>query len=186
MSALQHNSFFISPEDYLTGEENSETKHEYLNGVVYGMTGGTSRHTDISINITSALKTLLRGKPCLPKNSDLKVHLRNGDDNRYYYPDVTVVCGPVDPKCTIVDKPTVIFEVLSPATERFDSGEKRDAYLRCESLQAYVIVHTERIEVTIYARTPGGWVATRYNELSDTLPLPMIDTALPLAEIYEE
>lgn len=186
MSAIPHDSFFISPEEYLAGEENSETKHEYLNGVVYAMAGGTNRHSDISVNITSSLKTRLRGKPCRPKNSDIKVHIRNGNDDRYYYPDVTVVCGAVEPKSSIVENPTVIFEVLSPSTERFDTGEKRDAYLRCESLQAYVIIHTERIEVTIYTRTPAGWVAMRYNELSDILPLAMIDAVLPLSEIYEE
>lgn len=112
--------------------------------------------------------------------------LRHGADERFYYPDVTVICSPVPPGSRFVDSPTVIFEVLSPSTARFDTGEKKDAYLRCESLQAYVIAHSEKVEVTIHTRRADGWDVVRYDETTDTFQLPSMECELPLAEIYEE
>jgi Uma2 family endonuclease len=150
------------------------------------MAGGTFEHSAIAVNIVSALRARLRGKPCRPMNSDMLIHLRYGADERFYYPDVSVICGPVPAGARSVDHPTVIFEVLSPGTERFDTGEKKDAYLRCESLQAYILIHSERVEATIHTRRDDVWDATRYNEITDTLPLPYIGCELPLAEIYEE
>lgn len=186
MSALSIQQIFISPTEYLEGEELGDCKHEYLNGVVYAMAGGTNQHADIGGNIFTALKFRLRGKPCRAKNSDASIRLRHGHDERYYYPDVSVICAPKNPHARFEENPTVIFEVLSPSTERFDNEEKKNAYLRCESLQAYVLVHSERVEVTIYTRRADGWDATIYNETSDTLPLPCIECELPLSEIYEE
>ncbi len=186
MSAISIQQIFVSPSEFLAGEEAAPCKHEYLNGVVYAMAGGTLRHSQIGGNIFAALKSRLRGKPCRPWNSDTLTHLRHGADERFYYPDISVICGPVDPKARSTDHPTVIFEVLSPSTARFDTGEKKDAYLRCESLQAYVIVHSEKVEVTIHTRRADGWDVVRYDETTDTLQLPSIECELPLAEIYEE
>jgi Uma2 family endonuclease len=186
MSAISTQQLLVSPAEFLAGEVAASCKHEYLNGVVYAMAGGTFAHSAVAVNILTALRSRLRGKPCRPMNSDMLIHLRHGADERYYYPDVSVVCHPVQAGARSVDNPTVVFEVLSPGTERFDSGEKKDAYLRCETLQAYVLVHSERVEVTIHTRRGDGWDATRYNENTDTLPLPCIQCELPLAEIYEE
>ena len=186
MSALSSQQFFVSQEEYLEGEQHSDCKHEYLNGVVYAMAGGTNRHGDIGGNIFASLKSKLSGKPCRAKNSDTKVRLLHGRDERFYYPDVSVVCGPKNPDAQFEENPSVIFEVLSPSTARYDNCEKKDAYLRCESLQAYVIVHSERVEVTIHTRVGDGWDVIVYNELTDTLPLPCIECELPLAAIYEE
>lgn len=186
MSALSKSQFFVSPAEYLEREEQSDCKHEYLNGVVYAMAGGTNRHGDIVGNIFAALKSKLTGSAYRAKNAGSKVRLLHGRDERFYCPDVSVVCGLQKPQALFTENPTVIFEVLSPSTERFDKGEKKDAYLRCESLQAYVLVHSERVEVTIYTRSGDGWDAVIYNELSDTLPLRCIECELPLATIYEE
>lgn len=186
MGAISIQQIYISPSEFLAREEMAPCKHEYLNGVVYAMAGGTIEHSNIGGNIFAALKAHLRGKPCRPLNSDLLIHLRHGADECFYYPDTSVICGPADPKARFVDSPTVIFEVLSPSTARFDTGEKKDAYLRCESLQAYVLVHSEKVEVTIHTRRADGWDTVRYDETSDTLPLPCIECELPLAEIYEE
>ena len=186
MSALSIEHSFVSPTEYLEGEELADCKHEYLNGVVYAMAGGTYRHSRIAVRLVSALERRLHGKPCSPTNSDMSVRLAHNQDERFYYPDATVVCTPIRDNARFIENPTVIFEVLSPSTERFDNEEKKNAYLRCESLQAYVLVHSERVEVTIYTRRSDGWGATIYNETSDTLLLPCIECELPLSEIYEE
>lgn len=185
MSALSNPSKFVTVVEYLHAEELSDVKHEYLNGVVHAMAGGTVRHGDISMRITSALMARLRGKPCSPHSADSAVNLSRNHDERYYYPDASVTCGPFDPSARVLENPVVIFEVLSPSTARIDQTEKKDAYLACESIQHYVIVEPERVEVTIYTRAADGWNLTIFNELTDALPLAAIEVDLPLAEIYE-
>lgn len=180
-----NNTLLVSPVEYLDGEAAAVVKHEFLNGTVYAMAGGSPRHAEIAINILASFKATLRGTPCRPYNSDVLVHLRHGADERFYYPDVSVVCGP-KPVGLTIDAPTVIVEVLSPSTERQDRGEKRDAYLRCESLQYYILVHSERVEVTLHSRAGAEWQITGFDETTDILSLPAIGAELSLADIYEE
>ncbi len=186
MSAISGEHFFATPSAYLAAEELSEGKNEYVDGVVFARPGGTVRHSEISGNISSGLDARLRRTNFRSCGCDFRVHLTYEFHERFYYPDASVVQLPIDGHALFVENPTVIFEVLSPSTERFDNEEKKDAYLRCESLQAYVLVHSERVEVTIYTRRVDGWDATIYNETTDTLPLPCIECELPLSEIYEE
>lgn len=185
MSALTNHASFISVVEYLHGEELSDVKHEYLNGVVHAMAGGTVRHGVIALNISSGLKIRLRGKSCRPHGSDTAVHFSRDQDERYYYPDASVTCGPFDPSARAVEAPVAIFEVLSPTTARIDRTEKKEAYLACASVQHYILVDPDRVETTIYTRETGGWKMTVYNELADELPLPAIEVSLSLAEIYE-
>ena len=186
MSAVSIQQSFVSPADYLAAEDLSETKNEYVDGCVFARAQSNLRHADIGTNILCALKPLLRGSKYRILGCDARIHLLHGKSERLYYPDGSVVGGRVDMDALFVDNPDVVFEVISPETERLDREEKKDAYLRCESLQAYVIVHSERVEVTIYTRVGDGWDVVVYNELTDTLPLPCIECELPLAAIYEE
>src|SRR5262245_9664496 len=82
----------ISPEEFLAAEETSEIKHEYLNGMVYAVAGATQRHNDIAGNIFGTLHGRLRGRPCRPYSSDMLVEINISDDQRFYYPDVSVIC----------------------------------------------------------------------------------------------
>src|SRR4051794_35912865 len=113
MSIAAPQTPLVSAEEYLASEGASESKHEYLNGMVYAMAGGTQRHSALAVNIVSLIHAQLRGKRCRPYNSDLLVRVRIGDDLRYYYPDATIYCGPVRDDIRVIDDPTVIFEVLS-------------------------------------------------------------------------
>ena len=185
MSALSNPVTFVSVVEYLHDEELSAAKNEYINGTVHAMAGGTVGHGGIGRNITTALQTLLRGKPCRPHNSDVAVHLSQNRDERYYYPDASVTCGTQDLSARALENPVVIFEVLSPTTARIDQTEKKDAYLGCESIQHYVIVDPERVNVVIYSREADGWKMTAYDELTDALALTAIEVTLSLAEIYE-
>ncbi len=185
MSALSNLGHFVSVVEYLHDEEQSDVKHEYLNGVVHAMAGGTLGHSIITQKILLALGTRLRGKQCRPFGSDAAVHFSQAHDERYYYPDATVTCGPFDPAARAIETPVVIFEVLSPSTARIDRTEKKDAYLACKSLQHYILVEPDRVEAVIYTREGEGWKTTFYNELTDALSLSAIEVSLPLAEIYE-
>ena len=184
MSAIK-NLGLISAEDYLAGELVSPVKHEYLGGVVHAMAGARNVHNDIAMNIGGRLHALLRGKRCRPCNSDTKIRVRLPTHDRFYYPDVSVVCQPNPPLDSFQDNPVVIFEVLSKGTRRTDDGEKKDAYVTIPSLQVYVLVEQETAMIVAYRRTEQGFVRETHEGLEAILPLPEIAAELPLSEIYE-
>ena len=175
----------ISEADYLAGELTSTVKHEYLGGTVHAMAGAGNRHNDIVVNITSALHSRLRGRPCRPCNSDTKVRIRLQTQIRYYYPDASVVCRPNPPEDSFHDEPVVIVEVLSPSTRRIDMTEKQEAYFAIPSLLVYLLVEQDSALVTSYRRTPHGFVAEVFSGLEVILPLPEVGIELPLADVFE-
>jgi len=176
----------ISIADYLAGEEISDVKHEYLGGTVHAMAGASNQHNTIATNSLASLHGQLRGRSCQPFNSDTKVRIEFPDHIRFYYPDAMVVCHPNPAADHFQDQPVVIIEVLSDATRRADLGEKRDAYLTIKPLQVLLFVESDSPAVTVYRRkAEGGFALEYYAGLDDTIFLPEIAAALPLAELYE-
>jgi Uma2 family endonuclease len=175
----------VSVEDYLAGELISPIKHEYVGGVVHAMAGARVAHNVIASNILGAVHARLRGKRCQVFNSDMKVRLQVNDQNRFYYPDATVICRSNPSTDSFQDEPAVIFEVLSKATRRIDLGEKKDAYLTCRSLQAYVLVEQDGPLVVVYRRGPAGFNREVYEGLDANVLLSEVEIELPLAEVYE-
>jgi Uma2 family endonuclease len=175
----------ISVEDYLAGELESPIKHEYLGGVVYAMAGARNVHNIIAGNVFAALHARLRGRKCRPFNSDTKIRVRLPTHWRFYYPDASVVCRPNPPDDSFQDEPAAIFEVMSKATRRIDGGEKKDAYLTIPSLSAYVLLEQDTAAAVVYRRTEQGFVREVYEGRQASIPLPEIDTELPLTDIYE-
>ena len=184
MSIAQRHAY-LTPEDFLRGENGAPHKHEYLNGVVYAMAGGTNRHARLAGNIFGALFTRLRGKRCQPFNSDALIRVERGPDLRFYYPDVSVVCESNAPDEHFQDRPVVVFEVLSESTARLDRGEKREAYLTIPSLLVLVLVETDTMAVTLWRRTGESWAQEYAAAPEQVLSFPEIECELPLAEIYE-
>jgi Uma2 family endonuclease len=184
MSALRRHEF-IAVEDYLAGELASPVKHEYVAGRVYAMAGGSVRHHLIAGNLFGVLFMRLRGQPCTPFSSDLKVRMQFASHTRFYYPDATVVCGEVDPDLSYVDNPSLVAEVLSDSTRRIDEGEKREGYLSLGSLNAYLLVEQDLPLITLWRRTETGFASEVYEGLATSVPLPELGCELPLAEIYE-
>ncbi len=177
---------FITIEDYLTGEEVSDVKHEYLGGTVHAMAGASNRHNTIAVNSLASLHGQLRGKSCQPFNSDTKVRIEFPDHTRLYYPDAMVVCDSRSGTDHFQDRPVVIIEILSDSTRRADLGEKRDAYLTISSLKVLLFVESESPSVLAYRRKPeGGFAAEQYSGLDTVIPLAEIEASLPLADLYE-
>lgn len=175
----------LSPAEYLARENASARKHEYVNGEVIAMAGGSPRHNLISANITGALWARLGDGPCCPMTSDQRVHVP--DTGLYTYPDVTVVCGEPeshpDDRNTI-GNPRVIFEVLSSSTEAHDRGAKFSHYRRSATLAEYVLVSQRERLVEHYRRTDDGrWILSEYRG-DDPVELPSLGCSLPLHEIY--
>ena len=184
MTALKK-PHFISVEDYLDGEARSEIKHEYLDGLVHAMAGGTFNHARISAKILGELMAKLRGHPCQPWGSDAMLKVELSHQTRFYYPDGQVICQPVPGTQRFHDSPTVVTEVLSESTRRIDTGEKKDAYLTIPSLKVLMLVDSEEKRVTVYRRLATGEFVTEDHADSGTIGLPEIGTELSFEEIYD-
>ncbi len=144
--------------EYLALERASGTKHQLWDGEIFAMAGASVAHNRIVGNLVGLLHAALRGRPCAAYPSDLKVSIA---DDRYVYPDVSVVCDPVETAGEhgdVVRNPRVIVEVLSPDTAAFDRGDKFDGYRSLTSLSDYVLVTQDKVQVEHYRReADGSW-----------------------------
>jgi len=185
MSAALCHAPLVSAEDYLADEIIAEQKHEYLNGVVYAMAGGTLGHSALAISVTSLLFQQLRGKRCRVFNSDVLVRVERGADLRFYYPDASIYCGSIPRHERVIDDATVIFEVLSPSTARTDTGEKRMAYLGLPSLEAYVLIDSIEREVTVWRQRDSSWAPEVFTQYSDVITFANAGCVLSVGDIYD-
>lgn len=171
--------------EYLTLEESSTVRHEFLAGEIYAMAGGTPQHAAWAVAVSAALLTQTRGGPCRVHSSDLRVRVL--ETGLTTYPDVTVVCGPyqADPqdKNTIVN-PRLVVEITSDSTEDYDRGEKLASYQRISSLEAVVLVsHREPLIESFERDGERGWRRSEARS-GATLQLRALDLALSVDEIY--
>jgi Uma2 family endonuclease len=185
MSAIAQKIGLISPEEYLEGELSSEVRHEYLDGYVYTRADASDDHSRVAGNILSELRERLRGKVCEPFGSDMKLKLPPGFGHVFYYPDAIVACDPTDRSRYYRERPTVIFEVVSPQTERTDRREKAFAYREISTVQDYIIVAQDRVAMTVLHRAEEGWRSEALEGAEATLKLPVIGVEIPFARIYE-
>lgn len=185
MSVALQASLWISPEEYLEGELVSPFRHEYIAGTVHAMSGASEPHNLITGNIYTALRQHLRGHRCRAYIQDLKVHLRVGEEDVFYYPDVFVVCDHSGGSKHVKEHPAIIFEVLSPGTERTDRREKLLAYQTIPSLESYILVEQERIGVTVFERA-AQWRPRILSGKGESLSLRTIGFELSVERIYEE
>lgn len=181
----------LTVEEYLAFEEAAFAKSEFRDGEMFAMSGGSYEHSAISTNITTKLQNRLGGGPCRPLNAEMRVHVPG--TQLYVYPDATVLCGPpqfaTKSRTTIIN-PTLIVEVLSPPTERYDRTSKFWDYQKLATLKSYILVTQDVPQVECFARQPGNlssdqWLYTAYHGMESVLPLPELNIELPLREIYE-
>ena len=175
---------FIPVEDYLSGEQLSEVRHEYIGGEVHAMAGASKAHNTLAGNLFSVLHAHLRGKRCRPYMGDVKVRLQVMGDDVFYYPDVVVGCDPRDQHPLFMHFPTVIAEVLSDTTERIDRREKFWSYASIETLEEYVLVAQDKHEVTVFRRA-NAWKAEVLRGKASVLRLTSLEFTQPLRDIYE-
>ena len=169
--------------EYLRFEESSQVKHEYVAGEVYAMSGGTSRHNLIAGTIFRLLLGAEQS-PCRVYISDMRI---DAASDRYYYPDVVVVCTPIAELDSVARGPCVVVEVTSPISARVDRGEKLDAYRRIPALRAYLVVDHRRRRVERHWRdsSTGEWTREEIVGAAQTpIPVPRLDVSLTLDGIY--
>ena len=171
----------LTPEDYLRWESTQERKHELVGGEVRAMAGATRAHNEIAGSVYAELRALLRGGPCRPYGSDMKVAIPN---RNYRYPDVVIDCAKGAPGDLFAAEPTVVFEVLSPSTEFFDETDKLADYQSTPSIRQIVLLSQQRPHARSFVRDSEGWRALRHEGLGADIPLAGFDVLLPLARIY--
>jgi Uma2 family endonuclease len=169
----------MSLEQFLAWEERQELRYEFDGFAPLAMTGGTLAHDEISGNVRATLRQRLGGTPCRPFGPNAKILCAG----RVRYPDVLVTCVPQDLRTSVVQQPVVVFEVISSETARTDRIEKLREYRAAESIQRYVILEQTGIGAAVFARHGAGWIATALTE-GDTLAMPELGIAVPLAEFY--
>lgn len=176
---------FTTPQEYLKWERRADNKHEYYDGVIVAMAGATWEHNLITGNLQGEIHSLLKNTQCASVPQDLRV--RVPECNRYYYPDVVIVCGEPqfeDTQFDTLTNPTVIIEVLSESTQTKDRGEKLLCYRMLASLQVYLLVAQDAPRIECYTRQENGWLYTVTEGLEATLPLDTISVTLRLADVY--
>jgi Uma2 family endonuclease len=185
-TAIQKRSY--TPEEYLELEEKAEFRSEYRDGEIIPMTGGTTNHNKIALNIAFALKSALRGQDYEIYMADVRLWLPRY--RQYTYPDVMVIKGqPVytGTNTTTVTNPSLIVEVLSQSTKNYDQGDKFHYYRSIPEFQEYILIDQYQYHVMQYVKTAADqWLFTELESESATLFLSTINLQISLPEIYEK
>ena len=182
-----HRYNFISREEYLEMDANSEERIEYYDGLILAMSGASMTHNVIDRNLIMSVGNFLKGKECQVLPSHMRVS--NPSRENYLYPDASIVCGkPVleDSKFDTLTNPSVIFEILSPSTKNADKRRKFFFYMQIPSLREYIMVDSERRNIIISRRQDdNSWKFEELNETAASLFIQTINFHLLLSELYE-
>jgi Uma2 family endonuclease len=168
----------LTEQEYLEGELISDIKHELIDGYAYAMAGASKNHERISAKLMQIFANHLDGTSCEPFASDIKVKVQED----FFYPDVMVVCNDKTDNEYYAEAPLVIVEVLSKSTRRKDQALKRRAYQSLPSLQEYVLIEQDFVEVEV-SRRDNHWQSEHYF-LGDEVRFESIDLSVPVERIY--
>ena len=185
LSSPEESEKYITPEEYLASERRAKYKNEYIHGEVLPMSGASSAHNLITMDIATELNIQSRGRRCEVYASTMRV--RTSPTGSYFYPDVVVGGDKPRFEDNVFDtllNPILVIEVLSPSTETFDRGEKFAHYQELTSLREYILVSQDRIHVEHYRLMETQWVQKAFHAPEDVLVLNSIDCKLPLQDIY--
>ncbi|MBK1986421.1 Uma2 family endonuclease [Sphaerospermopsis aphanizomenoides BCCUSP55] len=185
---LAQETRYYSPEEYLELEVNSEIRHEYINGLIIPMTGGTPNHNQLALNFSGTLNYLLKRQPYQVFVTDQRLWIP--DKKIHTYPDIMVVKNPLiyeeGRKDTLVN-PVMIAEVLSKSTSSKDRDEKFAAYRTIPTLQEYILIDQYTMHVEQYFRTDNNkWIFCEFTDGEESLNLASIPCQILLADIYDK
>jgi len=172
----------VDESKYLSDELTSNVKHEYINGVLFAMVGACSNHVTICLNLSVEICSFLKGKKCKGFDSDMKLKTSSG---KFRYPDIMVVCDEPSKNDLYKECPIILVEVLSKSTRRKDKTEKKIEYLNIPTLEQYVLIEQDFIDVEVF-RKENNWRSDHYF-LGDRIPFSAIgDFTMSIEDIYEQ
>jgi Uma2 family endonuclease len=174
-------------EEYLEMEKASLEKHEYYKGEIFAMAGAGPRHNVIFSNVFGDLAYRLKGHPCRPYGSDMRIHIP--ENSLFTYPDISIVCGELvvanEDEDTAV-KPTVIIEILSKSTRDYDRGGKFMLYRAIPTLKEYILIDSEAVHVEHWSINKDNlWQLQEYKQAIDVCKIQTVGLELELPEMYE-
>nr|CAA6829351.1 MAG: Unknown protein [uncultured Thiotrichaceae bacterium] len=172
---------FLSIEDFLAGEQHSDICHEYIDGVAYAMAGASVNHNIINGNVYRLLGNHLINHSCTPFMSDM---LLRTTQTRFRYPDVVVFCDEFSGDESFLDNPVLLVEVLSRSTRQSDKGSKLTEYLALDSLQEYVLIEQDFVEIQVL-RWRNNWRLESYY-LGQSIMLDSVGAELAVEDIYHK
>jgi Uma2 family endonuclease len=177
-----------SPADYLTQEVESSERHEYINGEIIPLTGGTPAHNSLALNLASELRVALKRQPYRVFITDQRLAIPAA--NIYTYPDVMVLPEPIETvpnRTDTVINPILIAEVLSHSTRRYDSVEKFANYRTIATFQEYLLIDQYRLQVEQYLKTTAGkWLFIHYQQPDDVIEFQCFEHSMTVLDLYDK
>jgi Uma2 family endonuclease len=172
----------LSVEEFLAWEDQQRERHEFVDGEIFAMTGGTLNHSLLGFTLAKLLDRQLRPRGCITLPEGIKVRA----DADIFYPDIVVACSRQQPDPREISNPVLLAEILSPSTESYDRDGKWTSYQQIPSLQTYVLVAQDKHQVDVYRRAHGGWLFSRHTDLEAVIELADPPCRLTLAELYAD
>jgi Uma2 family endonuclease len=174
--------------DYVALEQQSPTKHEFLDGEIYAMAGGSEDHSALAAEVLRALGNAVGDRPCRVHTSDLRIYAEAA--GLATFPDGAVICGPLlqhtpSPKATALN-PMILLEVTSDSSEAYDTVEKLECYQAIPTLREYVIVSHRERRITVHQRSEQGEWTARVAIAGGRVAVPSLDAALLVDDIYRK
>jgi len=175
----------FTPQAYLEWEAAQAVRHEFVDGEVFAMAGAEDRHFTAAFNLGVALRQHLQRTPCRVYMSDVKLHVAAA--NSFFYPDLMVTCSAADAAQRLVkSEPSLVVEVLSPATAAYDRGAMFAAYRMLASLQEYLLVDLDAFSCEVYRKGADGlWVLHPFGR-GETMTLASVGLQLPASEVFAD
>jgi Uma2 family endonuclease len=185
-SAPRHHRYTYA--DYAGLERYSDTKHEFLEGEIYALAGGSAEHAALAVEVLGILREATAAGPCRAYSSDLRVYVEA--TGLATFPDGSVICGPLvqhppSPDATAVN-PTVLVEVTSDSSEAYDHGAKLEHYRTIPTLRDYVIVSHRERRISVHSRTATGEWLTRTAVAGGSVALQGLPCRLSIDELYRK
>lgn len=184
-----HKLPYITVEEYIKKETETKINHEYHDGKVYALAGGTLNHGLLCGNVYSEIRNQLTKKKskCIPLTSEIRLFI--SERNSYVYPDSMVICGAIEKsedEKNSVTNPILIVEVLSKSTAEYDRGDKFYFYRQLPSFKEYVLIEQDRHIVDVHYKREGSdlWQITRYEGLDKVIKLQSLAIEITMEELY--
>jgi Uma2 family endonuclease len=186
--AIAYSKREFSIEEYLEMENASAEKHEYYRGEIFAMSGAKSKHNIVTSNLHIHIGGLLKGKPCKPFGSDLRIHVEK--NTLFTYPDISIICGELvslnNDDINFLN-PTVIIEVASPSTKKYDRETKFELYKDIPTFKEYILVDPLSISAdTFFINGQGDWELREFRHLEQSIELNSIGISVSMKDVYEE